>query len=76
MSEIKKKVIEIIEDFLLTGKATDKASLADDLSIGTYEFIEMILIIQDSFNIEISDDDVGILVTVGDLVSYVEKKVA
>lgn len=73
MSDTKKKIIEIIEDFLLTGEATETASLADDLAIGTYEFIEMILIVQDTFNIKISDDDMGDLVTVGDLITYVQK---
>lgn len=75
MSNVKDTVVEIVEDFLLEGKADDHADLYNDLSIGTFEFIEMIVIIQDTLKIEIKDDDVGKLVTVLDLVNYVEKAV-
>jgi len=74
MKEIKKEIINIVEDFLLEGEANEEASLANDLSIGTFEFLEMIAIIQDTFNVDIEDNDIGKLVTVNDLITYVENK--
>jgi acyl carrier protein len=46
-------------------------STADDLGLDSLDLFELIMDIEDEFNIEISDDDIGKLKTFQDLVDFI-----
>ena len=54
---------------------TLEAELTNDLGINSLELADLILVCEDKFNIVIEDEDLNTLLTVGDIVSYLEDKV-
>lgn len=52
----------------------DDAEFVDDLCADTLDRLELTLAIEDTFGIAIDDDEAGQIVTVGDLVSLVKRK--
>lgn len=48
------------------------AELANDLGINSIELADLVMLCEDKFNIEIEDGDLHKLVTVGDVVEYLE----
>jgi len=54
---------------------TLEASLGNDLGINSLELADLVLLCEEKFNIEIDDDDLRELITVGDVVNYLESKV-
>ncbi len=51
---------------------TMEAELVSDLGINSLELADLLLLCEDRFDVVISDDDVHKLVTVGDVVSFME----
>ncbi len=76
MASVEEKVIEIISDQL--GLEKDEiqleASFIDDLGADSLDIVEMIMTIEDEFDIEISDEDAEKIVSVQDAISYINDK--
>jgi acyl carrier protein len=53
---------------------TMEASLANDLGINSLELADLVLLCEEKFDIEIDEDDLRELITVGDVVRYMEQK--
>lgn len=53
---------------------TMEASLANDLGINSLELADLVLLCEEKFDIEIDEDDLRELITVGDVVKYLEEK--
>jgi len=53
-------------------KVTLDADLANDLGINSIELAELVMRCEETFNIEIQDDDIHAFTTVGDVVKYLE----
>jgi len=51
-----------------------EASFVDDFGADSLDFIELITAVEDTFGIEIPDDDMEKLGTVQDAVNYIESK--
>jgi acyl carrier protein len=51
---------------------TEDAELSADLGINSIELANLIMICEEKFDITIDDDDIHKLVTVGDVVAYLE----
>ena len=51
---------------------TMEAELANDLGINSIELADLVMQCEDKFDITIEDDDIHNLVTVGDVVRYLE----
>lgn len=51
---------------------TMDATLAGDLNINSIEMADFIMLCEEKFNVEISEEDAGKFVTVGDVVRYLE----
>ena len=54
---------------------TPEAELAGDLGINSLELADLVYLCEEKFNVEIADEDLHNFVTVGDVVSYLEKNV-
>ena len=67
------KIIDIISEQLEIDKSVIKESstLEEDLGAGSLDLIDLAMSIEDEFGIELSDDVIENLSTVGDLVKYV-----
>ena len=50
-----------------------EATLSEDLGADSLDVVELIMSLEDSFGITISDDDAAKLSTVGAIVDYLEK---
>ena len=74
---IKDKVKEIIVEQLGVdaGEVKDGASFIDDLGADSLDTVELIMAFEEEFDIEIPDEDAEKLTTVGDAISYLEKKI-
>ncbi len=46
--------------------------LVNDLGINSLELADLVLLCEDTFGVNISDDDIHKFVTVGDVVAYLE----
>ncbi|MBR5113230.1 MAG: acyl carrier protein [Clostridia bacterium] len=67
------KIIDIISEQLEIDKSVIKESstLEEDLGAGSLDLIDLAMSIEDEFGIELSDDVIEDLSTVGDLAKYV-----
>jgi acyl carrier protein len=71
------KVIDILVDFttLERNMITEKSGLVTDLGLSSLDVINVVVAFEDEFDIEIPDQKIKELVTVGDIVEYLEKYV-
>ena len=74
---MEEKVKQIITDQLAVNKydVTPEALLIDDLGAGSLDLLELVMALEEAFDIDIPDEDAKRFVTVGDVVKYVEGKV-
>lgn len=76
--EIFEKVKGVIVEQLgvAEGNITMKASFIDDLGADSLDIVELIMALEEEFDIEIPDSDAEKDVTVGDVVEYIKDHVA
>ena len=76
--EIFEKVKKIIIDQLGASEAavSMESSFIDDLGADSLDIVELIMAIEEEFDIEIPDSDAEKVVTVGDVVDYIKEHVA
>lgn len=71
------KVKKIIVDQLdiEEDKVTEAASITDDLGADSLDVVDLVMSFEEEFDIEIPDDQVEKIKTVGDIVKFIEEKV-
>jgi len=76
MADTIERVTKIIVDRLGVeeSKVTLEASFKDDLGADSLDVVELVMELEDEFDMEISDDDAEKIATVGDAVNYIESK--
>ncbi len=52
---------------------TMDSSFQDDLNADSLDLVELIMAIEDEFDLEVDDDEVDKIKTVGDAVEYIQK---
>jgi acyl carrier protein len=52
-----------------------EASFVDDLGADSLDIVELVMVLEEAFEIEISDEDAEKMKTVGDAVEYITKHV-
>lgn len=57
-------------------EVVESASFTEDLGADSLDVVELVMAFEDEFQIEIPDDEVGEIKTVGDAVTYISKKSA
>ena len=74
MSDIFDRVKRIVVDRLGVDEAqvTQEASFKDDLGADSLDVVELVMELEDEFDLEISDEDAEKINTVGDVVKYIE----
>lgn len=53
---------------------TEKTALKDDLGVDSIELVEFVINIEDEFDIDIPDEDVDGMVSMGDMLNYLVKR--
>jgi len=68
------KIIEIISKQLRAeaDQITPGTGIMEDLGADSLDIVELLITIEDEFNIKVPDEDVPNLKTVGDIIGYVE----
>lgn len=54
---------------------TMEASITDDLGADSLDVVDLVMSIEESFDVEIPDEEVENIKTVGNIVKYIENKV-
>lgn len=67
---------QIITDHLGVdaSKVTADASFIDDLGADSLDEVELVMAVEEEFDIEVSDDDAENLLTIGDAVKYIDRR--
>ncbi|ALS76860.1 MULTISPECIES: acyl carrier protein [Planococcus] len=78
MSTVLERVTKVIVDRLGVEESEVKpeASFTNDLGADSLDVVELVMELEDEFDMEISDEDAEGMSTVGDAVTYIEKKQA
>lgn len=61
--------LDVTED-----QVTSEARFIDDLGADSLDIVELVMTIEEEFDIEIPDEDAERIATVGDAIAYVEEK--
>jgi len=74
---LEERVSEIIVEQLGISKEEIKpeASFIDDLGADSLDIVELVMAMEEEFDIEIPDDDAEKLQTIGDALSYIKERV-
>ncbi|MEK4030227.1 MULTISPECIES: acyl carrier protein [Bacillaceae] len=76
MAEVLERVTKIIVDRLGVeeSQVNLEASFKEDLGADSLDVVELVMELEDEFDMEISDDDAEKIATVGDAVNYINSK--
>ncbi len=79
-TEVFERVVKILTPYVKNQEALDGVGLEthilDDLKVNSARLVDVVLEFEDAFDIEIADDDVDSVETVGDAVRLIEAKAA
>ena len=75
---IEEKVKDIIVEQLGVNpeQVTATASFIEDLGADSLDTVELVMAFEEEFSVEVPDEDAEKLLTVGDVVKYIEEKTA
>ena len=72
--KLQKIIAEVLN--IDTDKITMESTFVDDLGADSLDIVELIMALEEEFDIEIPDSDAEKVVTVGDVVEYIKDHVA
>lgn len=75
--DILEKVKDLIADQLDVAdkdSITEGSSITDDLGADSLDVVDLVMALEDEFGIEIPEDEVENIKTVGDIIKYIEEK--
>jgi acyl carrier protein len=74
LTRVKKVTVE--ELGVKEEEVVESASFTEDLGADSLDVVEFVMALEDEFGIEIPDEEVGEIKTVGNAVDYITKKTA
>ncbi|HHT9119792.1 MAG TPA: acyl carrier protein [Candidatus Hypogeohydataceae bacterium YC41] len=75
-SSVQEKVIELVSKQMgvSAGKITPETSFINDLGADSLDTVELIMELEDAFDMNIPDEDAEKIQTVGDAIKYIEER--
>ncbi|MDJ0867482.1 MAG: acyl carrier protein [Myxococcota bacterium] len=75
---LEQRVNEIIVEQLGVSKeeVVPEASLIDDLGADSLDIVELVMAMEEEFDLEISDEDAEKIQTIGDAIAYIRERTA
>lgn len=75
MSDIVECVKKIVVDYfgVDVDKVVEGVSFIDDFGVDFFDMVELVMVFEEEFGIEILDDVVDLILMVGDVVKFIEK---
>jgi len=70
------RVRRVIQEHLAVDEAPDVAHIVDDLGADSLDTVQLVLALEEEFGIEIPNEDMETLGTVGEAISLVERLAA
>ncbi len=64
----------LVNELHVETEITPESELTNDLGINSLELADLVCICEETFHIEVEDDDLRGFITVGDVVAYLEEK--
>lgn len=76
MSDVYDRVKRIVVERLGVEEAevTNEANFKDDLGADSLDVVELVMELEDEFDLEISDEDAEKITTVGEVVNYIQSQ--
>jgi acyl carrier protein len=76
--DVDKRVKEIIVEQLGVNESevVPEAKFIDDLGADSLDLVELVMALEEEYNLEISDEDAEKILTVGDAIEYIRSHVA
>ena len=78
--EIQDRVVKILTPYVKDEQALSSAgpgtNILEDLKVNSARLVDVVLAFEDEFDIEIADEDVDKVNTIGDCVTLIDQKVA
>ena len=73
---VEDRIREIIVEQLgvPAGQVVPEASFIDDLGAGSLDIVELVMALEEAFDLEIPDDDAEKIQTIQDAISYVDER--
>lgn len=77
MANVKERVIEIIAEQMSVPKenVTPETSFVNDLHADSLDTVELVMELEEAFDISIPDEDAEKIQTVGDAIRYIEEHI-
>jgi len=79
VKQVKEKVLDILKPYVREPEdlvnATEETDILNDLKVNSSRLVDIILAIEDEFDIEVSDDEADNVMTVGDAVKLITGKI-
>ena len=76
--EIREKIINIVKPYVreeaLLSSMTDETRLLADLKVNSARLVDIVLSLEEDFDIEVPDEEIEKLKKIGDLVSFIQAK--
>ena len=71
---MKEKIVQIIAESLSVKESDIKSEskFMDDLGADSLDTVELVMVLEEAFDIDIPEEDAEELITVGDVIKYVE----
>ncbi len=75
MAEVLDRIVKVVSEELAISEdeITEDASFIDDLGADSLDVVELIMALEEEFDIEIPDEDAEEIATVSDAVEYIEE---
>lgn len=75
MSDVQDRVSKIVVEHLGVdeGKVTEAASFIEDLGADSLDIVELVMAFEEEFGVEIPDDEVENIATIGQAVSFIQQ---
>lgn len=76
MAQVLDRIAKIVSERLGVDESEVKpeATFKDDLGADSLDVVELVMELEDEFDLEISDEDAEKIATVGDVVDYIERQ--